>query len=210
MSLVLKHQQPTIDKLVITYLNEATKRAPKRRVAKKSSAKTAYKEAPFTHKMWIFPDGTLQPLNQWHWQWLQSHPEVFKRFKAKGNLSKMNEVEGRIKALQVGFFRINYEIRDGSITIEGCRKWFTSRVKDAIFILMMDHAAKVSHITVNLFDDNVKRMEKTATTSIFRYSPQEKLDHIPFVSESSQGKALRLIAEGGNRPHVVFGRACHE
>ena len=159
---------------------------------------------PLVHKMWILPDGTVQPLIKWHWSWLQANPDVYQKFRIKGDASKMDEGMGRRLALQAGFFRLNYEKGNGHLTIEGCQKFLSRKHKDAITLIVHDNAQKIDHITLNLFDPEVKRLEKTATHSIFRHRNEDKSGHIPFISDSAQGKALRLLLKNdGGRPRVT-------
>lgn len=156
---------------------------------------TVIPDTPLTNKMWILPDGTVQPLNQWHWQWVKSNPEVAERFgvaKAIAKIPASDENKGKPILLRAGFIRVNYE-SNGNLTIEGCAKFWNNKIKGAVFMLVCDNSKKIYGITVNLFDETSKRLVKTASVQLFKYSDKEKLDHIPFVSESAHGKALRFI-----------------
>lgn len=181
---------------------ESTIRRAERYLAEK---RTSPKPVVLTSKMWIFPDATIQPLDQWHWSWLQSNPGVYKKFGIAGDPASMDEGMGRKNALKVGFFRVAYEVNRGQLTIEGCNKHFHRRIKDAIFMLVLENASKIDHITVNLFNSSVSKLEKTGTEVVFRYDDHEKLNHIPFISESTYGiKLLRQLLEGV-KPIVVVG-----
>lgn len=183
---LLDHQLKDITKSLKS-LNEERKKAKK--------TLTSIPDTPLTNKMWILPDGTVQPLNQWHWQWIKSHPEVAERFGVAKAISKIpatDENKGRPILLRAGFIRVNYE-PNGNLTFEGCSKFWNNKVKSAVFMIVCDNSPKIYGITVNLFDELAKRLVRTASASLFKYSSQEKLDHIPFVSESAHGKALRFI-----------------
>ena len=157
---------------------------------------------PLAHKMWILPDASVQPLTCWHWQWLQSHPSIYRKFKIQGVAAAMGEVPGRKCALRAGFFRVNYEKHDGGLTIEGCRRSLRDEIKDAVFMIVADNAPKIDRITINLFDYAVEHLDSTATAFIFRYGNKEKCDHIPLVSDSARGRALRTLLKQGGRPLV--------
>ena len=179
MNLVEYHQSPAV-----------------RRSIEKILERPSPKPVKLSPKMWILPNGTLQPLNQWHWSWLKTNPDVAERFKIGPQVDKIkasDEQNGRIVALKAGFFRVNYEDRGGNVTIEGCSKFWTSKIKDAVFMLVCENGKQIYGMTVTLFDDNCKRVVRTGSASLFRYKEQEKLDHIPLVSESAHGKALRLV-----------------
>lgn len=191
--LFLEQNRKAVISKIKSYIKEA---------AKKTKIPNVPEAIPLTNKMWILPDATVQPLSQWHWSWLQTHPLVYKKFKIKGDPQKMDEGMGRKRALQAGFFRVAYELNRGQLTIEGCEKFFTKKIKDAIFMLVLDNVDAVDNMTVNLFDDEVKKLVWRGSEPLFHYSGQEKLNKLPLRESECQSFALKYILNRGFRPFV--------
>lgn len=189
MSAIDDHQRPSIER----YLREIT---PELMEAARPNRKLADSGDKTASKMWILPSGTTVSLDAWHWQWLKSNLDVADRFEIGDKvraIAATDEEAGRIVALKAGFFRVNYEKGNGVLTIEGCSRYWRNSIKDAVFMLVADNASSIDSISVTLFDDAIRRIEKQGCASLFSYTSADKINHIPLVSESARGKALRII-----------------
>jgi len=142
-----------------------------------------------TSKMWMLPDGQFVALDRWHWDWLQAHPDVAKKY---GVNLQVDDIDGRLNALRRGFFRVNYERNRGSLTIEGLAKFWTKAVKDSVFMLVVDNVDAIDNMTVTLMNDS-GGIVRNGSAQLFRLSAEEKLDHLPLISESRRGRALRAL-----------------
>lgn len=145
-------------------------------------------------RMWILPEGSVQPATAWNSQWLQPNKAVAGKFQIPLAVLRSNDSGGRKIALQRGFVCVGYQSISRRLWIEGLRRCWTPKVKDAVFVLIMKHAHKIDNVCVRMFDDGVKRVMAKAEASFVGYGAQEKLAQIPFVSESPRGRALQIIA----------------
>jgi hypothetical protein len=149
-----------------------------------------YQSGGFTSKMWILPDGEIETLGMQHWEWLKSRPEVQRKFGLDLTKVPDEDTPVRLAALAHGFVRVNYEQKTGRMTVEGSARHWTRAVKDGVFALVQVNLKSIDHIQVNLFDEN-GRVVRNGQAQLFTYSDEEKLEHIPLVSESARGRALR-------------------
>jgi len=154
---------------------------------KKSSAPTlsSYKSDGKTSKMWILPDGkTVALKNLWHYNWILDN-KTFLKTKYKVDFAKIvpDEQPIRVHAINNGFFRVNYEHNGGTLTVEGNYSHFTKRIKDSIFMIVADNLDYIDNINVTLMNYNGK-VVKTGYSQLFSVPDNEKLDHIPLVTES--------------------------
>jgi hypothetical protein len=145
-----------------------------------------FESAAFTSKMWITPGGDVVPLEDWHYRYFKD-PVVAERW---GVTYSDNEQEVRVQALKVGFIRINYERKNGTLTVESFQKGWTKRAKDTIFMLVADNASSIDNIYVRVMNDDGMTVRQ-GSTQLFRYDDREKLEHIPLISETEQGHRLR-------------------
>ena len=184
-------------KILEEIYNRKNKKAPANLAGRLTEAKklNSYTTDKLTAKMWIFPDGKVQSLNLWHYRWLQANPKVAAKYGL--NVAKLPDEEQpvRLAALKVGFVRVNYELRDGTITIESNVRHWTSKIKDSVFMLVADNVESIYNIRISLLDDkgNVK---KQAYAQLFQYDDKEKLDHIPFITESIKGNQFWVDSDG--------------
>lgn len=141
---------------------------------------SSYKSDKLTSKMWILPNGSVKSIGGWHYQWIMDHAEEYSKkygLDVEGvSAAPDNEQIIRIAAIKAGFFRVNYEIRNGSLTIEGCANKFNKQIKDAIFMLVMDNMNQIGYFNLNLFNDRVDGLLLSKSIPLFQYSDQEKFN----------------------------------
>jgi hypothetical protein len=139
-----------------------------------------------TSKMWLMPTGELVPLTVWHFQWLLDHPDVTRKYRIEIG----GDTSTRFSALKAGFVRINYERGSGTLTVEVHTKGWTEEVKERIFMLVVDNGPSLDHFQINVLNDS-GCTERSGYAQLFQYDDPKKLDHIPLISETVQGRALR-------------------
>ena len=143
----------------------------------------SYSSGPgLTSKAWILPDGKLQTFGSQHYQFLLDNPGIVKSFGVKMPANKEDDPI-RHAALRAGFFRVNYEQRGGSLTIEGVKSKLTRNIKDAIIMLFVRSGEQIYSVQIALFADNMGTYE-TRSAQLFRLDDREKVNHIPFITES--------------------------
>ena len=155
-------------------------------------AEPEYQLVPLTAKMWVFPDGTVQPLGgQLHDTWLQDHPQVAERLGLTPEELSGSHQEVRIAALKHGLIRVAYERANGRLTIEGLYRHLRGEVKRQVFMLVADNLSSIDSVTVNLMDETAEHLIVTKSADLFAYDDDEKLDHLPQVlSETEQFRAV--------------------
>jgi len=161
---------------------------------KKTTPKiSSFKTDHLTSKMWITPDHKVVPLSSWHYRYILDNPKIQQKWGLKG--LPEDEQKVRLAALRVGFTRVNYEQRQGILTIEACSKFWTGKLKDTIFMLIADNLDSLYKIQINLLNDRGVAI-KSGYSELFRYNDAEKLEHIPMISESIEGLTLREFLKG--------------
>ncbi len=164
---------------------QAKSRAKKKSLFAETSA--------LTSKGWILPNSEFVPLQgDLHSSFLLSKADELK--KAFGiDFSKYPDTDAnegpRIPALNKGFARVNYERASGTLTIEANAAHWSKATRDSIFSIVADNAAKIDNIKIALLDDKAN-IKKYDSSQLFQYDDKEKLEHIPFVSESSSGRRM--------------------
>lgn len=156
-------------------INDATF-APKKEKIKPGEELKLKPTSGSPSKAWIMPDGTPVQLGaQWHEAWLRDNPDVTKKYGIK--ITDEADESNRPLAMQKGFARVNYEPRNGKMTVEARAKdWrkLKNTVSDMaeanldsidkIEIHVLDEAASdtpVDAVYGNLFQENT-RAEKLA------------------------------------------------
>lgn len=136
-----------------------------------------------TSKMWITPEGKGINLNGFHQDWiLKNKDNIIKKYPIK--LPKTyDETAIRLAAINVGFFRINYEINNGHMIVEGNTKFFNKIIKDEIFMIIAKNRKSIDNISIIIMNDTGKII-KQGSTRLFVFDDNEKLEHIPFITES--------------------------
>ena len=141
-----------------------------------------------TAKMWVTPSGEIIPLHTLHWELFRSSPELAATY----GITVTDDQGTRLSALAAGFTRLNYERNSGTLTLESGISGWTRRKKDVIFMLIMDNAESIDNIRVTVMHPN-GQIAQSGYAQLFRYSDKEKLEHIPLISESQQGRELLSI-----------------
>ena len=166
-----------------------------------------------TSKMWILPDGRAAALSVWHFQWLLMNPEVAKRFGVPLDRLPQEETPIRIAALRAGFARLNYEHKNGTLTVEVSADEFSSAVKDSLVAVVLQNRKDVYIIRVNLIrlHGNKIKSVRSSSANLFTYDNNAKVGHIPFVTEpapvssSPKGRETKSPNRGRRKTHCLAG-----
>lgn len=134
-----------------------------------------YRSDKLTSKMWILPDGETKSISSWHYKWLLNNKEVAAKFGIDVSSLPDDETPVRIAAIKAGFFRVNFEMRNGSLTIEGLGNKFHKKIKDAIFMLVLENSINIGHFNIHLFNEDVTSMVLNKSIPLFKYNDDEKL-----------------------------------
>lgn len=131
-------------------------------------------------KAWILPDGKpVQLGGQWHHEWVNENPDVVKKY---GFKPTTNGEENRVGALKKGFARVNYAKNSGSLFVEARLKdW--QKIAPSIKQLAQSNLGKIDNMVVNLLDDTAKRIVEQDGVALHTYNADEKMDHLPLISE---------------------------
>ena len=132
-----------------------------------------------TSKMWVSPKGEVFNLTggMWHHNFIEQNAKKYKiKIKHKGE-------DMRLDGINAGWFRVNYETNSGDLTIEGKRKYYIGKIKDALFGVIKRNLNSISTVFLTLFDDNLN-IDSHGKANLFPYDGEEKLEHIPFITES--------------------------
>ena len=142
------------------------------------------KTTPLTAKMWITPEHEIVPLTNWHFEYFRD-PAIAEKY----GVTYSDEQNTRLDALRAGFVRVNYERNGGLLTVESGERGWSKTTKDTVFMLVADNARSIDAIRVSVLDDT-GRIKRTGYSQLFTYDDMEKIEHIPLVSESAQGRSL--------------------
>lgn len=157
----------------------------------------SYSSDKRTSKMWILPDGKVVALKgMWHYDWILRNKAALKK-KYKVDFSKLPAEEApiRLHAINKGFFRVNYEHNGGVLTVEGVASFFTRKIKDAIFFIVLENVDYIDNINITLMNSSGK-VVKDGYAQMFMMSNEEKMDNIPLVTESLK----KILGEGYYTP----------
>jgi hypothetical protein len=139
-----------------------------------------------TSKMWINPKGVVINLHVWHHQYILANAK-----KLKIPITHQGE-EIRKDALNVGYFRVNYLHKTGTMIIEGKREFFNKTIKDAIFGLLHQNLKNLWIFEITLFSEDYKIVAHSEV-DLFQFDDSEKLDHIPLITESLRRKYQKVL-----------------
>jgi len=128
---------------------------------------SAYKSDALTSKMWILPDGKPVSLNGWHYRWILGNPKRVAKYGLDVSKMKDDEESVRKAALKAGFVRVNYEHRTGDLTIEGIKIKMHKKIKDAIFVIVMDNLSKLDRVNIVKFNDTITKVVSDKTATLF-------------------------------------------
>jgi hypothetical protein len=96
-----------------------------------------------------------------------------------------------MRALAVGFARVNYEHRSGAITIEALQKFWRSDIKEGALDIVRQNIGHTDRIVINLLNDEAVAVQQDYA-ELFRYSDEEKPDHLPaLLTESVKRRAKK-------------------
>lgn len=149
-------------------------------------------------KAWILPNGKpVQLGGQWHHDFINASPEI----RSKYGLDETDNTElNRISALKKGFVRVNWNQRNGQLTVEAREKdWRKQR--ESVRKLVDASAGDIDAIRVILFDDNIKSINQDETVQTFRLDDEEKAAHLPFLDLAGDKRAT------GDASDRLFNRA---
>jgi hypothetical protein len=161
------------------------KRAILKTTIRETKTLASYKTDALTAKMWIDPNGKPHNLSEWHYRWFLKNASKYSI-----DVSGLPDDESTVRkfALQKGFFRVNFEHRNASLTIEGLKKNLSRKVKDAIFALVMDNLNDIDRVKLNLFEDDFQRVD-SKYAEIFSYgTDDEKIEALDGI--------LKEVVEG--------------
>jgi len=136
-------------------------------------------------KGWILPDGEFVPVAL-HADYIVENRKMLKR-KFGVDLSGVEkaahpETAIRLRALDCGFVRVNYEVRNGTLTIEAKKKFWRAALLKSVVAFLTEIIDLIDNLRVTLFLDH--RTVDTKFARLFIYDrKEEKLQHL-----------LRLVA----------------
>ena len=148
-----------------------------------------YRSDGFTSKMWILPDGRPVSIGSLHFRWLQTNPNVALEFGLELASLPDDDTAIRLAALNRGFVRVNYEIRYGRLTVEANSRFWTSRIKDAVFVIIARNLDALDSMQARLLDDK-GFIIRSGFASLFNLPNKEKLEHLPLISQSKRGTQM--------------------
>jgi len=151
----------------------------------------AYDSGGLTSKMWLLPDGELVPISEQHYTWLKANPDICRKFGLALSRVPDDDTAIRLAALRRGFVRINYT-RDGTLTVEANTRFWDKRAQDTIFMLVADNLDEIYSMQVRALNNNGS-IVRQGYAQLFNYDDRDKLNHLPLISESRRGRALRRI-----------------
>ena len=127
----------------------------------------SHKTDRLTSKMWILPDGVPVSLDQWHYRWILANKTRVAKFGLDTTELPDDEQTVRIAALKKGFFRVNYEINNGALTVEGIDTKYNKKIKDALFMIVMNNLNRIDRINLILVNDTVEAVSKRRSVELF-------------------------------------------
>jgi hypothetical protein len=136
--------------------------------------------------MWILPNGRVAPSSVWHYQWLLSNRALAKRLGVPLDQLPEEEDPIRLAALRVGFVRLNYEHKTGTLTIEANRLRFDGRVRNAIRGVVLENLKDVYIINFNLLSVPQRGRPSlwgAESVALFKHSVGERPALIPYVAD---------------------------
>jgi hypothetical protein len=135
----------------------------------------SYKSDTLTSKMWILPNGEVKSISGWHYKWILNNKTIAAKYGIDTSNLPDDETPVRIAAIKAGFFRINFEIRNGALTIEGLAGKYHKKIKDAVFMLILENSINIGYFNLNLFNDDVTSTVVSKSIPLFKYDDDEKL-----------------------------------
>jgi hypothetical protein len=136
-------------------------------------------------KMWIDPQGKVITIRTEHYRFIEEHADRY------GIRLSRRQVKGydasRLDGIDHGFFRVNFRHQDNCLIIEGLRKAFSDKIKDAMFCIFYKNRAAISRFEINLFGNDGHYKAVVAKQQSYPYPDFEtdsgKLGSIPLVTD---------------------------
>jgi len=118
----------------------------------------SYRTDRCTAKAWIVPDGQAISIDRWHYEWILANRDLAASFGVDLEGIPPEETPVRVAAVRAGFFRLNYQLRDGHLTVEGVAFRLTTAVREALFVVLLENLAQLGAVSIHLFDANVLKV----------------------------------------------------
>lgn len=115
-----------------------------------------YRTDQHTAKAWILPDGRAISIDRWHFEWILANRDLAGSFGVDLEGICLEETPVRVAAVQAGFFRLNYQLRDGQLTVEGVESRLTEAIRQALFVVLAGNLEQLGAVFIHLFDDHVR------------------------------------------------------
>lgn len=115
----------------------------------------SYRTDKHTAKAWILPDGRPIAIDRWHYEWILANRDLAASFGIDLEGIPLEETPVRVAAVRAGFFRLNYQIRDGQLTVEGLASRLTAALREALFVVLVENLEQLGAVHIHLFDDHV-------------------------------------------------------
>jgi len=129
-------------------------------------------------KAWITPAGKpIQLGGQWHHDYMNEHPEL--------GLPKSEEADiVRAAALKKGYARVNYDTRNGALTIEArAENW--NKLKPSVEKFVESNLGRIDRMQVYLFNSGVTKVADSDSASFLdKKSAADKMASIPLITGS--------------------------
>jgi hypothetical protein len=140
-------------------------------------------------KAWILPDGRpVQLGGQWHHDWLNEAADVRKQFKVPETETTENN---RIEALKRGFTRLNYDAKDGRLTVEAREQdWPEARLAVKKFI--ESNLPQIDKVQMYLFNKNVDVINDSGSANLFDKPKAERMAAVPFIGAPAEDQINEL------------------
>lgn len=112
-----------------------------------------------TSKIWILPNGEIKSImgsNKYgepieHFDWFWQNEEIAKKYDVILQPKIYRDVTYDT-AFDAGFFRVTFE-SNGALNIEGRNGKLSKKIKDALFMLVLEHPSRIRYFNLYLYND---------------------------------------------------------
>lgn len=135
-------------------------------------------------KAWILPTGQpVQLGSQWHHDYLNENAALRKEYGLK---ETDDQQKSRTDALKKGFARVNYDSRNGRLTVEA-RESDWPGIAPSVRRLIEQNLGKIDSVQTYLFNRNVSKVSDSGVGNLFDKSGKEaKIAAVPFIGISGE------------------------
>lgn len=135
-------------------------------------------------KAWILPTGQpVQLGGQWHHDYLNENEALRKEYGLKAT---EDQEKSRTEALKKGFVRINYDARNGRMTVEA-READWPGIMPSVKQLIEKNLGKIDSVQTYLFNRGVTKVADSGTANLFDKPGKEaKLAAVPFIGTGGE------------------------